>query len=195
MKSLHLVFVSLLLSTPVFAVGNAAAPAKTATVALTNAPGSGAVEFLAVGKPSALKIHGTAGGPDAKLNLDGSQLKGSVEFDMDKLDTGIALRTQHMKEKYLQVKEYPKSKLTLTEAPVDTDFAKSLSNSGEKPFKGTLAMHGKEKEVAGTYTAQNGVVKAKFPLTLSDYGIDVPKYLGITVADSVDVNVEVPLKK
>ena len=72
---------------------------------------------------------------------------------------------------------------------------KTLSNAGEKKFRGKLSLHGKEKEVAGTYTAEGGLVKAKFPLTLSDYAIDVPRYLGITVADTVDVNVELPLKK
>jgi hypothetical protein len=172
-----------------------AGSAFAAATPLTNA-GSGKVEFLAVGKPSALKIHGTSdGGANAKLNLDGAQLKGSVEFQMDKLDTGIGLRTEHMKEKYLQTKQYPTSKLTLLDAPVDGGFAASLTNSGEKKFRGTLLLHGKEKEVTGTYTAQNGDIKAKFPITLSDYGIDIPKYLGITVADTVDVDVDVPLKK
>ena len=166
-----------------------------AATTLKNDAGTGAVEFLAVGRPSMLKIHGTATGPVANLSDDGKQLKGSIDFDMDKLDTGIAMRTEHMKEKYLQVKQYPKATLTLSDVPVDAAFEKSLSSGGDKPFKGKLALHGKEHDVAGTYTADNGLVKAKFPLTLSDYSIDVPKYLGVTVADTVDVNVEIPLKK
>jgi polyisoprenoid-binding protein YceI len=166
-----------------------------AGTALKNDAGSGTVEFLAVGRPSMLKIHGTAPGPVAALSDNGKQLSGTVDFDMDKLDTGISLRTEHMKEKYLQVKQYPKSTLTLTDAPVDAAFEKALSSGGEKPFKGKLALHGKEHEVAGTYTADSGLVKAKFPITLSDYSIDVPKYLGVTVADTVEVNVELPLKK
>jgi polyisoprenoid-binding protein YceI len=173
----------------------AAAPAFAAPVGLHNDAGSGTVDFLAVGRPSALKIHGTGTGPDAKLSLDGSQLKGKIDFDMTKLDTGISLRTEHMKNKYLEVGKYPKSTLTLLDAPVDASFASSLSNGGEKKFRGTLLLHGKEKEVSGTYTAQNGEVKAHFPLTLSDFGIDIPKYLGITVADTVTVDVDLPLKK
>lgn len=172
-----------------------AAHAFATPVPLTNTAGSGSVEFLAVGKPSALKIHGTASGPEAKLSLDGTKLLGAVDFQMEKLDTGISLRTEHMKNKYLEVQQYPKSTLTLLDAPVDADFAKTLSNKGEKDFRGKLSLHGKEKEVNGKYTAENGVVKAKFPITLSDFAIDVPKYLGITVADNVDVSVEVPLKK
>ena len=169
--------------------------ASFAATSLTNQPGSGTVDFLAVGRPSMLKIHGTGGGPEAKLQLDGAKLKGKITMDLNKLDTGISLRTEHMKEKYLDVKAYPKSILSLTDAAVDGDFSKTLSNGGEKTFRGKLSLHGKEKGVEGTYTAHDGVVKAKFPLTISDYGIDIPKYLGITVADTVNVEVEIPLQK
>lgn len=165
-------------------------------LALKSDPGASKVTFLAVGRPSMLKIHGTASsGPAADLKVEGAQLKGAVDFDMDKLDTGIAMRTTHMKEKYLQVKDHPKAKLTLVDAPVDAGFATSLTNSGEKPFKGMLALHGKEKEVSGTFTAKDGVVQAKFPIKLTDFAIDIPSYLGVTVADMVDVAVDLPLKK
>lgn len=166
-----------------------------AATSLKNDAGTGTVEFLAVGRPSMLKIHGTAAGPAANLADDGKQLTGTIDFDLDKLDTGIAMRTEHMKEKYLQTKQYPKATLTLSDVPVDAAFEKNLSSGGEKSFKGKLALHGKEHEVAGSYTAEAGLVKAKFPLTLSDYSIDVPKYLGVTVADTVDVNVELQLKQ
>lgn len=192
MKMLQPLLLSLLLPTIALA---AAAPAKEAVV-LKADPSASKVTFLAVGKPSMLKIHGTASaGPAGDLKLEGNQLRGAVEMDMDKLDTGIELRTQHMKEKYLQVKEHPKAKLTLTDAAVDEGFAKSLSNAGEKPFKGKLQLHGKEQPVEGTYTAKDGQVQAKFPIKLSDFAIDIPSYLGVTVADMVDVAVELPLKK
>ncbi|HEY8278965.1 MAG TPA: YceI family protein [Bdellovibrionota bacterium] len=184
MKTLFVLSLALSLST----VTQAAVPLK-------NQPGSGKVEFLAVGRPSMLKIHGNAAGPEAALTAAGHQLKGAIEFSLDKLDTGISLRNEHMKEKYLQVKEHPKAKLTLVDAPVDPSFEKDLSNASEKSFRGKLSLHGKEKEVSGTYTAKGGVVQAKFPITLSDFGIDVPKYLGITVADTVNVDVELPLRK
>lgn len=156
----------------------------------------GSVEFLATGKPSALKIHGTStGSPTGELKAENGQLKGEVSFDLEKLDTGIDLRTKHMKEKYLQVKDFPQAKLSLLDAPLDADFAKSLSNAGEKPFRGKLSLHGKENEVKGTFTVKDGKAQAKFPLLISDYNIDVPKYLGITVANTVDVSVNLPLKK
>jgi polyisoprenoid-binding protein YceI len=155
----------------------------------------GSVNFLAVGKPSALKIHGKATGPEAKLELSDTRLTGAAEFDMNSLTTGIDLRDRHMKEKYLQVKEHPKARLTLTDAPVDPAFAATLSNSSERPFKAKLQLHGQEREVEGTYTAKDGLVQAKFQIKLTDYGIEIPSYLGITVAESVDVNVGLPIAK
>jgi len=175
----------LFLALPLFAEG----------AALKNTPGTGSVEFLAVGRPSMLKIHGKAPGPTADLRLEQRQLKGSVEMELGKLETGISLRDEHMKDKYLHVKEFPRAKLTLLEAPADEAFAASLSNGGERDFKGKLELHGKEREVSGKFTAQGGLVKASFPITLSEFGVDVPKYLGVTVADSVSVTVEIPLRK
>lgn len=166
------------------------------SIPLISQAGAGKVTFLAVGRPSMLKIHGTAAaGPESSFQLESGQIKGSAQMDMDKLDTGIDLRTRHMKEKYLQVKDHPKATLKLLHAPVDSGFVTSLSNSGENPFKGTLSLHGLEKEVSGTFTAKDGLVQAKFPIKLSDFSIEVPTYLGITVADIVDVTVELPLKK
>lgn len=155
----------------------------------------GSVNFLAVGKPSALKIHGKASGPEAKLELDGAKLTGTAEFQMNKLTTGINLRDQHMKEKYLQVDQHPKARLTLLDAAVDPAFASNLSNEGEKPFKGRLQLHGQERDVEGTYSAKDGLVQAKFRIKLTDFGIEIPSYLGITVAELVDVNVDLPLAK
>lgn len=193
MKISTAMFFSLLL--PLLALG-APPPAKETALELKADLAGAKVTFLAVGKPSMLKIHGTAAtGPAGQLKVEGNQLQGSIEMDMDKLDTGIDLRTEHMKEKYLEVKEYPKSTLILIEAPVDEGFASTLTNKGEKPFKGKLKLHGKEQEVTGTFTVVDGNVAAKFPVKLSDFAVEIPSYLGIKVADVVNVDVILPLKK
>jgi len=190
MKKLKLILLTCIL------VPNITMGAADKTLTLKSEPGASKVIFLAVGRPSMLKIHGTASsGPAAEFKLEASQLKGTVDFEMEKLDTGIDLRTRHMKEKYLHVKDHPKAKLTLLEAPVDEGFASTLTNAGEKTFKGKMQLHGKEEEVSGTFTAKEGLVHAKFPIKLSQFAIDIPSYLGVTVADMVDVTVELPLKK
>lgn len=154
----------------------------------------GEVTFLAVGKPSMLKIHGKSAEPRADLKLDGTNLSGKTEIAMDSFTTGIETRDKHMKEKYLQTKEHPRATLTLKDVKVGPDFASSLS-SGSKPFEGTLAFHGKELPVKGNFSAANGKVSASFPLRLSEFGVEIPQYLGVTVAENVDVEVNLPLQK
>ena len=166
-----------------------------AAIPLKATPDKGNVTFLAVGRPSMLKIHGKATGAEGKFTAEASQLNGSAEFEIVKLDTGINLRNEHMKDKYLLVKEHPKAKLTLTDAPLDAAFATTLSNGGEKPFKGKLELKGKEENVSGTFTAKDGLVKATFDIKLTDFGIEIPTYLGVTVAEKVAVSVELALEK
>lgn len=165
-----------------------------ASIQLKGVPEKSEVNFLAVGKPSMLKIHGKATGATANLKLDKGNISGTSEFALDQLDTGIDLRNQHMKEKYLQTKEFPKAELTILTAAVDPGFETTLTN-GEKPFQGKLKLHGKEQNVTGTFSASNGIVNAKFSLKVTDFGIDIPSYLGVTVTESVDVSVNLALKK
>lgn len=166
-----------------------------AAIPLTAQTDGSSVNFLAVGRPSMLKIHGKATGPEAKFQLEADKLSGTAEFELAKLDTGINMRNEHMKDKYLQVKDHPKAKLTLTDVAVDPAFATALTNSGEKPFKGKLLLKGQERDVSGNYTAKNGLVQAKFQIKLTEFGIEIPSYLGVTVAETVDVSVDLALKK
>lgn len=184
-------------SVSVFALALSLGAFPSAAFALANLQSpkdSGSVNFLAVGRPSMLKIHGKAPGPEAKLRVDGGKLSGTATFKLDQLDTGIALRNEHMKN-YLKTAQNPNAVLTLKDVPVDAGFEKSLGNDGERPFTGTLLLNGKEQPVTGTYLAKNGQVDAKFPVKLSGHGIEIPSYLGVTVREDVDVTVSLPLKK
>jgi polyisoprenoid-binding protein YceI len=154
----------------------------------------GNVSFLAVGKPSMLKIHGKAENPEAKLVVDKAILSGTAEIDMEKFSTGIGLRDKHLKEKYLQTGQYPKARLTLKGVSVDAAFAETLSTANQ-PFEGVLSFHGKEQPVKGSFSAEHGEVNAKFPLKLGDFAVEVPSYLGVTVAETVDVEAVLPLVK
>lgn len=155
----------------------------------------GSVNFLAVGKPSMLKIHGKAPGPKSNLQFENGKLKGVAEFALDSLDTGIALRNQHMKEKYLKTKEFPLAILTLMDTDVGAEFPQTLTVEGEKPFQGKLKLHGVEKDVSGKFTGKEGKISASFQVKISDFGIEVPSYLGVTVTDTVDITVDLALKK
>lgn len=156
-------------------------------------PQKGQVMFEAVGKPSFLKIKGQGEGPEGRINI-GSTVSGQFKFKLQSLSTGIALRDQHMKEKYLQLDKYPTAEIKI--ASVENFDPNSLQAEG-LPFQGTLTVHGVEKPVKGTVDIKKidmgYKVSAKFDAKISDHAIDVPSYTGITVADQVKVSVETEL--
>jgi len=155
----------------------------------------GSVHFHAITSPRLFKVVGEASGPQGQLVLDQNQLKGSLAFDLKKLTTGISLRDSHMKEKYLEVDKYPEAKLIITEAEVPAELLSNL-NVSERPFKANLIVRGQEKPVKeGFFSMKDGVVDARFQILLSEYDINNPSHLGLTVGNSVEVKVKFPLIK
>jgi polyisoprenoid-binding protein YceI len=151
-------------------------------------PEQSPVTFLATGKPGFLKIRGEGAQASGAATLDGQTLAGRFEVKLDAFKTGIDLRDEHMKTKYLKVGEFPTATLTL--APTTLP---SATGKVEVPFNGTLTIKGTEKPVSGTLEAALSPTEAtgtaKMTIKLTDYPIDVPTYLGVTVAESVDVEV------
>src|SRR5262249_13868215 len=74
----------------------------------------GTVEFLAIGKPSFIKIHGKGNSASGKLSVEAEKIKGDFAFDLSSLDTDIEKRNEHMKTKYLEVSKFPKATLELS---------------------------------------------------------------------------------
>lgn len=120
-------------------------------------------------------------------------LAGELALDLTTIDTGISLRNQHLRDKYLEVgKGRGFDKAVLSEVVVSdaagTDF------QGKSGFTGSLLLHGVKKAIAGTaefHRAGTAVqVDATFPLTLSDFSIAPPEYLGVGVASRVMVKVQ-----
>jgi polyisoprenoid-binding protein YceI len=166
-----------------------------ATLAVT-----GSSEFVAVGKPSALKIHGQSkDGLSGSLSLDGTSVAGTIIFAVEKLDTGVELRDHHMKEKYLETKTFPDAKLEIDKLKLAANPQTDGFKSADLPFAGQLTLHGVTHPITGTIdlNTSSGITKGegKFEVKLSDYKIDVPSYLGITVADTVSVKVHLEAKK
>ncbi|MGZ3694527.1 MAG: YceI family protein [Bdellovibrionota bacterium] len=149
----------------------------------------GKVSFLAIGRPSAIKIRGEGAGASGDLKEKSGVYSGALEFDLNSLQTGINMRDEHMKKKYLNTDQYPKATLKIT----------AFSAAKEKellPFTGELTLRGVPHTVSGKASVTKGpaphslTVNAQFPLKLGDYKIDIPKYMGITVAEDVEVTVE-----
>jgi polyisoprenoid-binding protein YceI len=146
------------------------------------------VEFLAVGRPSLIKIRGTSTRElQAQLSVSNGTVSGTFQFKLETLDTGIGKRDEHMKDKYLEVSKHPMA--TLQIQPV------ALTPGSEKPFEGTLELHGVKKPVSGkvvfteSSTAKAYGADANFVIKLQDFAIDIPRFAGITVADEVQIQV------
>jgi len=167
------------------------------TIALENQKSE--VNFLAIGKPGFLKIKGSGGRVTGGINLKDTSpkmtmLEGIAEVEMKDFVTGMSLRDKHMKNKYLEIKQFPLATLTFkSEIPVELK-AYSESFSREFELKGTMNLHGVTKPIAIKFRLEKNAsalsYSANFELNLADYSIDIPSFLGVTVAKTVNVNIE-----
>lgn len=118
--------------------------------------------------------------------------EGELALPLASLDSGIALRNDHMKNNYLEVGRGPGfdtavlSGITL----LDLDADRGL---GKTRFTGNLTVHGVKQRVEGTAEIKRSSasvqVTARMPVRLADFGIPAPRYLGVGVRDEVQVAV------
>lgn len=153
----------------------------------TAVPVSGDVRFEAVGKPGFIRINGTGGKLEGRVNVAGDKVNGTVQCQLKNFTTDMDLRDEHMKDKYLEVGKYPIATLVLD--------AVKLTKGEEEDFTGKLSLHGVTKQVAGEASLQEEaggtrIFKARFSIELPDYNIHIPSYAGIKVAEEVRITVE-----
>lgn len=152
----------------------------------------GGVEVIAVGKPSFIKIRGKGNAPTGTLKVEGKKASGQIEFDLASLDTGIELRNEHMLNKYLQVKEHPRAKLEISDMSLPRDWTPEQAKLEGTAFNGKLTLHGVTQAVSGTFKiGDKRDVSAEFKIKLTDYKIDIPEYIGIKIADEVNITVTI----
>ncbi|HEY3357331.1 MAG TPA: YceI family protein [Polyangia bacterium] len=146
--------------------------------------GTADVSFTAVG-PAGLKIVGRSG--ELRLNDGGDRL--IVSVPLKTVATGITLRDEHMRNKYLHVDRYPDAVLEVARAAVKLPAAGG-EVSGEA--SGTMRLHGRDKLVSFRYTARSDGkvvrVTATTRIDMRDHGIEQPRYLGLTVKPEVEVH-------
>ncbi len=119
-------------------------------------------------------------------------LTGALSVDLRTLDSGIGMRNDHMRERYLEVgKGEGFAKAVLSEIRL-TD-ARLATFEGSTAFTGTLSLHGTGRPVTGrAQVRRDGAamrVEASFPVRILEYGIAKPQYLGVGVKDEVQVRV------
>ena len=155
-------------------------------------PAQGKISFLAKGRPALISIKGEGEGASGVLRQESGMLQGDLSFNLGTLKTGIDLRDEHMKTKYLETEKFPLTVLTIK-------GMQSPPLNAPTPFEGSLRLHGVDNPVKGTVTLSGGeaekTVKAEFSVKLSQFKIEIPSFQGITVAEDVAVQMESKAKE
>jgi polyisoprenoid-binding protein YceI len=154
----------------------------------------GEVKILVPLKPGGA-FAATTSSVSGTLTLEGvkpARLAGDVSLDLSTIDTGIALRNQHLREKYLEVaKGDGFNKAVLSDLQLRDAGGETFD--GTSDFTGTMLLHGVKRAVTGTAEIHsegtNKRVRADFPLVLTDFGITPPEYLGVGVGSRLLVKV------
>jgi polyisoprenoid-binding protein YceI len=148
--------------------------------------GSSTASFDVAG-PGGLNIHGKTS------ELSASEAKGKVKVTvvLANLTTGISLRDSHMRDRYLEVDKYPNASVVVSRSKLDFP-AKGRKASGS--VAGQMTLHGVTKPVTLDYSAKSRGdkldVRGSTHIDMRDYGITVPKYLGVGVDSHVTINVD-----
>ena len=167
--------------------------AYSAPLTLKTEPNAPRVEFTAIGRPSALKIKGKGAALTPALDLDHGTLKGALEFDLTSLETGLSLRDRHMKDKYLEVASFPKSRFEFDALKLPAAITESQEGESEITVPGKLTLHGVTQPISAKAKIRKAgnvyFIEAAFALKLTQFGIEIPKFAGITVAEDVNLDV------
>jgi polyisoprenoid-binding protein YceI len=139
------------------------------------------VVFVAHGSLG-MRIQGTTS------DLTAVQAPDAMEFQvrLATLETGIAVRDRHMRDEYLEVGTYPTATLRIPRAALP-------ANVPAGSCRGELTLHGRTHPVDVAFHLNGGSgydVSATMQVDMRDYGIQSPKYLGVTVKPLVDVSVD-----
>ena len=139
-----------------------------------------------------IKVNGEGKGPQGSLQVTGNKVTGDLTFDVTSLSSGISMRDDHMKNKYLEVQKFPEAKLHLTEVTLPATWSLKSPAIKDANFKGDLTLHGVTKPIEGKFEISGGeaamTAKADFTAKMDEHGIEIPKYLGITVKNEVLVS-------
>ncbi|HEX2675480.1 MAG TPA: YceI family protein [Polyangiales bacterium] len=144
------------------------------------------VQFVATG-PAGLHIVGESAA--VKLADDGNAI--TIVVPLATLETGIGLRDRHMKEKYLEVAKYPNAELVVERKTLRFPTGGAATSAdGQGMFK----LHGKQKQVSFHYEAKPAAggfdVTGKVHVKITDFGIEQPSYMGMSVKPDVDAEVK-----
>ena len=182
-------------------------PAAPVKFAATSRDGKNVIKF--VSKAPLETIEGVTSRIDGNIDVDltdAGTAAGQFEVDLTTLKTGIDMRDQHLRERFVHTDSFPKATFRLKK--VTKTGARSLPDSQPVDIKaeGEMTIHGVTKPVmvAGTVTYMKESeetqarlpgdlihVDVNFPILLSDFNIERPKMLFMKLNDKVNIAVDV----
>lgn len=108
-----------------------------------------------------------------------------------------ALMETHFNEKYMESDKFPKSKFIGKVQAWNSDFLDG--NLHKITSEGIITIHGIEKTIVtnGTIISRNNLIeiKSSFDVDLDDFNIKIPKLVKDKISKTVDIEVEIKLKK
>jgi polyisoprenoid-binding protein YceI len=159
-----------------------------ASAAPLKVTGKPKVSFFAEGNPGALDIEGVTN--QIAVADDGATLTFTVP--MDTISTGIDLRDEHMKSKFLHTDKYPT--VSLSAPRTSLTFPANVNEASNGTLKLPFTAHGVTHDVDVTYeirkTKTGWRIKGSFPFNVPDYNIEIPSYLGVTVEPAMKAEVQ-----
>ncbi|MEE9170463.1 MAG: YceI family protein [bacterium] len=107
------------------------------------------------------------------------------EVDLSSLDTRIALRNRHMREKHLETDKYPHAQYSGRLVNVEETGPNELLVAAE----GMMKIHGVERDLAmeAKVTVDGDVyhLQCNFDVKLSDFEIKTPKFMFLKVDENI----------
>ncbi|WP_303673923.1 YceI family protein [Vampirovibrio chlorellavorus] len=121
--------------------------------------------------------------------------------DLASIDTGIPLRNEHMRDNFLETKQYPQAKFVTQRVQFRQKPDLSKAQSIKLDAIGDLTVHGvtvrKTIPLTVDYTPGKSKqpatvrVRGKFPVTLAQHKIKRPEAIFVKLAETVYVSVDV----
>jgi polyisoprenoid-binding protein YceI len=153
--------------------------------------GEATVRFTGTG-PAGFRLEGKS----QVLSLSDGGEAVTLTVPLETLETGIALRDRHMREKYLEVDKNPQATLVVPWSALQLpEPGQSLSQT----VTGKMTLHGQSRDVRVTYNLKHASgryeVTGKVPLNMQEFGIQPPSYMGLTVKPGIEASVSFQFKK
>ena len=173
----------------------------------TSRDGKNVIKFIS--KAPLETIEGVTSRIEGNLDVDlanPTAATGLFEVDLTTLKTGIDMRDQHLRERFVHTDSFPKATFRLTRL---TKIGTPSLPDGQPvnvEAQGEMTIHGVTKPVAVagmvTYRKENEETQARlpgdlihvdvsFPILLSDFNIERPKMLFMKLSDNVTIAVDV----